>query len=429
MKRVNMKYGNTTIDVSIRMDNLLGVIESNKTCSHKTEEEVVIDALKNPIGSNPLGEIVQKGEKICIVISDITRAWQKMNFYLAFIVDELNEAGIEDRDIIFLCATGSHRKQTKEEHRILLGEKLAQRFEVIDHNALDQEQLVFLGKTSFGTPVRLNKLAVEADHVLLTGAIVFHDLAGFGGGRKSILPGIACYESIMANHALALNEKVGGGSNPSVRCGNVKTNPIHLDMIEATNFLKPSFLFNVIIDGDGHIIKAVAGGYIKAHEMGQKMVEQMDGVSIKEKADLVIASAGGYPKDINLYQATKTLSNAKEAVKNGGNIIILSECIEGVGNEDVRQIIEDYENNVERECAVREEFSVAKYIGYDMAQTAKRFQIIFVSDLDPDLMKKIHIQVVKTVEEALTRVYKEKGENLKAYFIPYGANTLPKYKQ
>ncbi|MCT4621652.1 MAG: nickel-dependent lactate racemase [Marinisporobacter sp.] len=430
MKTIKMKYGNTFMDVAIPEEKFLGIIESKgEKINKKEEEEVVLEALKNPIESKPLREMVKSSEKICIIISDVTRAWQKMSFYLSFIVDELNEAGIKDKDITFLCATGTHRSQTKEEHELLLGKKLSKRFEVIDHNCFDEEHLVYLGKTSFGTPISINKKAIEADHIILTGAIVFHDLAGWGGGRKSILPGIASFESIMANHALALSKEIGEGSNPEVRCGSVDKNPIHLDMMEAASFVKPSFLFNVILDDQGCIIKAVAGNYEKAHTVGRRMVDELDGVWIKEKADLVIASAGGYPKDINLYQATKALSNAKEAVNLGGYIIILSECIEGFGNEDLRRIIEKYKNNIERECAVREKFTVAKYIGYDMAVSARKWHVIFVSNIDKDLLEQVNIRVVKTVKEALNLVYKEKGKSLKTYFMPYGGNTLPKIEK
>lgn len=426
MKTINMKYGKSTINVSVSEKNLLGIIESNNLNKNETEEEIILKALDNPIESSKLKGIVDIGDKVCIVISDITRAWQKMGLYLPYIVEELKKGDIKEEDIIFLCATGTHRKQTKEEHEILLGEKLSKRFKVIDHDCMDKDNMIYLGKTSFGTPVSINKIALECDHIIITGAVVYHDMAGWGGGRKSILPGISSYESIMANHALALNKTIGEGSNLAVRCGNVATNPIHQDMIEAANIVKPSYLFNVIIDDKGDIVDAVAGNYIKAHEMGQKIVDKIDGVTIKEKADLVIASSGGYPKDINLYQATKTLSNAKEACKEDGTIIILSECIEGVGNVDLKTIIQDYENNVDREKAVRENFTVAKYIGYNMAEASEHFKIIFVSNIDKNIFKNINIQVVSTIYEALEITYKENGRELKTYFMPYGANTFPK---
>ncbi|MTI66744.1 MAG: nickel-dependent lactate racemase [Firmicutes bacterium] len=426
MKTIKMKYGKEKLDVTIPKENLLKVLESSKDNNKMSEDEVILNALKNPIGSDRLSEIVNKGEKICIVISDITRAWQRMGDYLHYIVDELNQGGIEDKDIIFLCATGSHRKQTKEEHRILLGENLADRFEVIDHDGLDEDNLVYLGKTKYNTPVKVNKLALECDHIVLTGAIVFHLLAGWGGGKKSILPGISSYESIMANHAMSLGKELGSGSNPEIRSGKVINNPIHEDMLEAASFVKPSFMFNVIMNSDAKFGHAVAGDYVKAHKKGCEIVDEMDGVNIKQKADMVIATAGGYPKDINFYQTIKTVINAKEAIKKEGVMIILSECSEGFGNEPIRKIIQNYNTVIDREKAIREDYSIAKYIGYYVSEVAKDYTFILVSSLSEESVSNANIHVVKSVKEALDKAYEIKGDKLKTYIMPQGANTLPK---
>lgn len=428
MKVYKMKYGKEKVNVSLPKENLLGIIESNKIENKKSEDEVILEALENPIDSDRLCDIVNQGEKVCIVISDITRAWQKMGSYLHYIVDELNRGGICDEDIVFICATGSHRKQSKEEHRILLGEKLAERFEVIDHDCLDEDNLVYLGQTSYGTPVKINRIAMECDHIIITGAIVFHLLAGWGGGKKSILPGISSYDSIMANHSMCLNPEMGSGSNPEVRSGKVINNPIHEDMLEAANLVKPSFLFNVIIDSKGNITRAVAGNYVKAHEEGCRIVDEIDGVNIGQKSDMVIATAGGYPKDINFYQTIKTVINAKEAVKKDGVMIILSECSDGFGNEPIREIIQNYNSLVNREKALRENYSIAKYIGYYVTEVAEKHLFILVSSLAPESVSMANMHVVKTIDEALKMAYEIKGRNLKTYLMPHGANTFPKLR-
>jgi nickel-dependent lactate racemase len=424
-----MKYGKGKVAVKIPEKNLIKVIESNSKETNKTEEEVIVDALKKPIASAPLHRLVHKGEKVCIIISDVTRLWQKMSAYLPYIVKELNEGGVEDEDILFISATGSHRKQTKEEHKLLLGEELAERFHVLDHDCLEEENLTYLGTTTYGTPVKVNKKALECDHIILTGAIVFHLLAGWGGGKKSVLPGICGYESIMKNHALSLSPNEGGGSNPFVRSGYTKKNPLHLDMLEAASFVRPTFMFNVIMDTKGKIAHAVAGNYIKAHEEGCKIVDEIDGIEIKEKADLVIATAGGYPKDINLYQTCKTVINAKEAVKKGGSMIVLSECSEGFGNDHMQEMIQNYDTLEEKETALRKDYSIAKYIGYFMSEVAKDFQFILVGNMDEKLVEKANMRIVKTIDEALELVYQKNEENVTTYLMPYGANTLPKLKE
>lgn len=428
MKTLKMKYGNGVLDVSIPEENFLGIIDSSIEGHKKCEEEIIKDALENPIGSPRLRDIVKPGQKICIVVSDITRNWQRMNIYLPYIVEELNEVGIEDENITFLIATGSHRGQTEAEHKAILGDDLYRRIKVVDHNCTNEEDLVYLGTTKFGTPVKVNKIAMECDHVIITGAIIYHFLAGYSGGRKSILPGICGYETIMANHARTLSQNFGEGTSPLVGCAKIKENPVSEDMLEACNMVKPTFLFNVIIGSDGTISHAVSGDYIKAHEAGCKIVDKNDGVYIDEKADLVISSSGGYPKDMNLYQASKAIFNSMEAVKDGGSIIVLAKCQEGFGNKEVEEIMENYTTVQEREKAVRKRFSIPRYIGYFMTVVAEKYNLIIVGDIDNKLVKNAKIRVVKTIEEALKIVYKEKGQSLKTYLMPHGGNILPKLK-
>ncbi|WP_206154979.1 hypothetical protein [Clostridium muellerianum] len=189
-------------------------------------------------------------------------------------------------------------------------------------------------------------------------------------------------------------------------------------------------MFNVIINTEGSIVSAVSGNYIEAFYEGCKVVEKLDSVSINEKADLVIATAGGYPKDINFYQTSKTIMNAKEAVKIGGTIIILSQCSEGLGgNEDVKNMISNYDNMLEREKELRREYSISKDVAYIFCDIASWSNVIFVADLDPNLVKKASITVVKTIEEALELTYKKKGRNLKTYVMSHGANTFPKINE
>lgn len=429
MKKIELKYGDSVMSAEIEEKSVLQVIESSSISVSKQEDELIQEALEHPIGSARLKELVHAGETVCVVIPDSTRLWQKSDKYLWRIVEELHAGGVKDEDITFISALGTHRKQTKQEHRQLLGEALADRFEVIDHDCFDKEQLVYLGTTTYDTPIYINKTALACDHIVLTGGIVYHFLVGWSGGKKSILPGIASYETVMANHALSLSTTFGKGANPDVRSGNIISNPVHDDMLQAASFVRPTFLFNVITGSNGDIVGAVAGNYIAAHAVGRDMVDKMDGVAIDEKADLVIATAGGYPKDINLYQSIKTVINAREAATPGGTIIILSECREGLGgNAEVQDMILNYNTVLEREKALRADYSISKYVGYYFCETAAKFDLILVSDIDPNLLSKANITVVKTLEEALSETYKKKGTNLKTHLMPHAANTLPKLK-
>lgn len=421
-----LKYGHEEMLLKIAEENILQVIESNQVMFEKTESEMIRSALANPIGSARLSELVKPGERVCVVIPDITRAWQRTDLYLPLLVEELAQGGVQDEDILFICALGTHRPQTAEEHRLLLGPELADRFTVIDHDCHDRDNLVYCGDTSFGTPVWLNKRAMECDHLVLTGGIVYHFLAGWSGGKKYVLPGISSYETVMANHALSLNPVRGKGPHPDVRSGNDATNLIHLDMLEAARLANPAFMFNVVT-AEGRIAGAVAGHYQLAHDQGRAMVDAIDGVTIQEKADLVIASAGGSPKDVNLYQSIKTLINAREATKPGGTMIILTESPEGLGgNAEVQEMILGYHSVLEREDALRTDYSISKYVGYYFCESAEKFELILVSALDPALLQKANIKIVRTLDEALALVYAKRGKNLKTHIMPQGANTLPR---
>ncbi|WP_411680303.1 nickel-dependent lactate racemase [Clostridium thailandense] len=427
MRSIDVNYGRTKINISVEEEDLIGVIEGNEFKVSKSEDEIILDALHNPIGSPRLKELVHEGETVCVVIPDVTRAWQKTDKFVYRIIEELNLGGIEDKDITIISALGSHRKQTKEEHEKLIGEELSKRFEVIDHDCLDKENLTYLGETTYGTPIIVNKRVVECDHLVLAGGIVYHFLAGYGGGRKTVLPGISSYETIMKNHSLSLSKELGQGKNTDAKCGKLKGNPVHEDMMQAAAFLRPTFIFNVIAGHNGSIAAAVSGNYVEAFLEGCNIVDQMDGVTINEKADLVVSSAGGYPKDINFYQTSKTIINAIEAVKEGGTLIILSQCCEGLGgNQDVQDILLNFEGLLDREKELRREYSISKDIGYIFCEIAKKVDVILVSDLNPEFLKKTGITVVKTVEEALEMTYNKRGKNLKTYVMPVAAATFPR---
>lgn len=428
MKIVKMKYGTDEIDVRIPKKNLLSIIEPNEFKVYKTEEEIIKDALEKPTASARLKELIKSGESVCIVIPDNTRKWQKTQIVVPLIVEEIASAGVRDENIMIISALGAHRFQTKEEHSQLVSPEIADRIKVIDHDCNDKENLTYLGETTRGTPIYVNKKVLEYDHVVLVGGVIYHFLAGFGGGRKTVLPGISSYETIMKNHSLTLLPKFGEGVHPKVRNGCIEGNLLHEDMVEAASFVRPTFLFNVIVNSD-RIVGAVAGNYIKAHEKGCEIVKKIDSVSIEEKADLVIASAGGFPKDINMYQCIKTIVNARDAVKEGGTIILIIECSEGLGgNEEARDMILNYDSLEERERELRRKYSISKYVSYYFVESAVKHNLIFVSDINPKLVEKANIKVVKTIDEALKYTYEKFGNKLKTCLMPHAANTVPVLK-
>ena len=426
MKTLKMKLGTGYADVSVPEENLLGMLIKEVPPTSMTEDEVILDALAHPIGTPRLSELVKPGNTVCIVISDVTRAWQRMSVYLPHIVKELNDAGIEDKEIRFLSALGYHRKHTPEEHMKLLGPELLRRFQIIDHDCLDKANLVHVGTTSRGTPVTINRVAAEADRLVLTGCCTYHPWVGWGGGKKSLLPGISSIESIQKNHLMTIDEQ--GRQRPEVASGNIKDNPIHLDMLEVASIVKPTFMFNVIMGHNGKIARAVCGDTLAAHDVGRGIVDELYEVPIQELADITISSQGGYPKDIDVCQTGKGIYHTQAATKPGGWIIILSDCTEGLGPPDANTIFLECATNAEREREVRKLFTVPKYVSYYMCTAAEKWNIIIVGNGDPALLAKTSFRTARTAAEALEIAFKEGGRAQKIYLMPQGSSALPKLK-
>jgi len=421
-KSFNFKYGNEYLKIALPKKNLLKELYSTEITSLTDIENEVKNCLDNPIDSKSFNELFAKGDKIVIVVSDITRL-TKTDQFLPFVVDRLNILGIPDQDIIILIATGTHRVQTPEEMTNLIGKDLFNRLEVINHNC-DAKDLVYIGTTLRGTDVKVNKLIVERK-VILTGGIVHHLMAGFGGGRKSILPGVADRKSIAQNHLHALDPEAER-SNPLIGVGVIAGNPLNLDMIDSAKLVEPDFLINVVVDTKGNIAKLFAGHWLTAWEAGCKWTDEKFGVPIKEKADLIIASCGGYPKDISLYQATKTLFNAALAVKPGGTILLLAECREGAGADAFFGWSKPLKEG-KLDSELRKNFTIPGYIFYAAVEVAQKARVILLSSIEPDLVKSMGIIPTSSLGEAI-KLADINNENQKIIVIPYGGSTVPLYQ-
>ena len=424
-----MKYGDKEFSVELGSGLIAAELHSNTVAlPKKSALEHINEALDNPIGSPRLEEMLKPGQTVCIVVPDSTRLWQSPNVYVPAVVARLNKCGIRDADIRILTATGSHRPMSREEHIAIVSEDIYNRIGVVDHKCRESADMVKAGVTSHGTEVWFNRHAMECDHIILTGGVVYHFLAGYGGGPKYLLPGIASYETIQRHHNLALNKGFGSGSNAAVRSANMEnSNIFHTDLEEAALLAKPSFLLNVVVDDNYNIIKAVAGDMVQAHREACSLVDAIDGVNVAERTPLVIASAGGAPKDINFYQTIKTLANALAVVSEGGTIIILSACTEGFGSPDTERQIRDFDTMEAREKDLRENFSIGSYVGFLFAESAEKHNLIMVCSMAAADFAKTRIHTVTTLDDALALAKKlNGGKDMRATLLPHGANTLPK---
>ena len=307
-------------------------------------------------------KVVRKGDKVAVIVSDVTRLVRTAEF-LPVIISEINAAGVPDEDITIIVATGTHRAHTHDEDIAVCGKDIVKRIKIHQHDSRNNEELTDLGVTSFGTPILIDSYVAEADKVIITGAVSLHPMAGFGGGRKAVMPGVSGHATIMHNHAIALAPKVGDGCNPLCETGILEGNPLHEDMVEVTKKLDPAFLVNMVFTPEGKLHEVVAGHWYKAWEKGCKDLVAMAGVPIKELADVVFASAGGSPKDMNLYQSCKAHMNAVFAVKKGGIMILTLEC------PDIKEpaIFTDWFSKsdvLQFEKDVRADFSIPAFVAF-----------------------------------------------------------------
>lgn len=428
-KTINFGFGDTAFAVTLPQEKIIYEIEGKPAQAIINIPEAIQEALRNPIGSAPLQEIVKQGDQVVLVVSDITRGWIQSSVFLPILLNELNAAGIPDKDIAIVIALGSHRPHTEQENLAVCGEEVCRRVTIHMHNSLDESQLVYMGTTKRGTPAYINKYVANADKVILTGGIVFHLLGGFGGGRKSIMPGVSGNVTIQTNHSLALNAQVGHGANPACMSDKLMGNPFHEDMTEVAAFVNPAFLFNAVYTPEGKFAQFFAGHWLKAWEAGCKKVEEIYGIPITQQADLVIASAGGFPKDINLYQGSKTIDNAYLAVKPGGVMLLFMEC------RDIAEPAEfsdwfRFKDSLEFEKAVRANFTIPGFIAFKLSEIAKTNTVIVVTKPEnADFIRKTGYIPATSADEALALAKKALGkEEFTITCMTHAANTAPLLK-
>lgn len=421
MVDVWLPYGKTDVCVRIPARNLLGTIEPEEQKGAPDPKVEVERALREPIGSKRLSEIVNPESKVAIVVDDATRKAPSEAMLLPLLA-ELNGSGVKDENVTVIFGCGTHRTVKAEEAVELLGEEALKRVKTISHCCNVATDLVYVGTTkTHGNRVNLNRAFAEADVKVLLGDVGFHYYAGYGGGRKSILPAVCGEETIKHNHAMLLNS--------NARTGNLKDNPVHVDMTEAARLAKVDFIVNVVENKKGEIVRAFAGDLEAAFLEAVKLVDDMYRVIVDRRADIIVVSAGGHPADINLYQAYKGLDNALDAVKRGGVIILVAECPEGHGNQvfyDWMTRLGDLKN-VERE--VKRNFVMGGHKAYYLLKALQNHQIILVSSLPDYYATSIFkLKTARAVNDALAEALKIAGSASRIWAMPYGSYTLPSFK-
>ena len=427
MAKYTFKYGTGTLDFDYPAEDVINVLEPSVIeLPDMTEEEIIRNAIENPIGSPKLEEIIKPGETVCIGIPDITRNWAKPKLVCQILIEKLEKIGIKDEDILFISCVGTHRLQEPEDFEALLGKEFCERFRHQNHFC-DSDDFVVTGTSKAGNVMEFNKFAAECDHRILVGGIVFHFLAGMGGGRKSVLPGLSSRKTVNYNHKLYFKPgPAGSGAVDTVANGILEGNPVSDDMLESALFANIDFIVNTALSSEGKICNCFAGDLVKAHETGAAFVRKLDGVKIEEQADLVIACGCGYPKDISYYQAVKPVFNAYGAVKpKEGVLILVSQCSEKWGNPDTEKFAYDFDNNVDREVYLRDNFGIGIYVGFRLFEVGEQIHYIIVCDMDPKEFDKTDIIPCPTVEAAIAKAKELTGKDkMSTYIMPYAASTM-----
>lgn len=420
---IRIPYGTETLEADIDWLQLFGTLDVGETEPLTDIREVLAEGLKNPIGGLPLQARLRPDASVVIVVSDSFRK-TGVDQFLPMLIDDLHAHGVKDGAISFLVATGSHRGPTTAELDEILGVDVHRRFadRIYTHDPLDVENLTAVGTTSRGTPVSINRRAVEAGTLIVTGTVVLHYFGGFGGGRKSIVPGLAGLETIAANHALNL-DPVEDTLNPDVAIGRMAGNPVAEDMLEGTQLGPDAFLINTVLDRRGRIARIFAGDMVKAHEAACDYSAELYMVPVQERADLVIASAGSAK---NFIQSHKSLYNASQAVKPDGQILLVTPAAEGYGGNKFAEwlALGSREAII---AALRRNAEINGQTALSTLEKARR--TVFLTRMAPELVRAMGGRHAESLEEALEILrleFRRAGiEHPTCYIMPSASVTVP----
>ncbi len=417
MSEIELPYGRSSF--KFIWDESPFCVLTNESGSDRPLTDVEIgDAFESPIASPPLDELVGRNDSVLIVVSDATRATASAQI-VNLLVRRLIQAGVSPASLAVIFATGIHRRVTEQEKIELLTRFIVQRVRILEHDAYDRAKLSVLGTSERGATVEVNSALREFSRVVLVGGIGFHYFAGFAGGRKSVCPGLASAKTIEATHMLALDFETGG-RRAGVGTGLLDGNAVHEECERVAKLVAPSFGVNTVVDEKKRVVNVFCGDWRLAHRAGCEHYLAHHSVAISAKRDVVIASCGGFPHDINLIQAHKALDMAAHACEDGGTIILLAECSDGLGRSDFMKWF-DARDSRALEARLRDGYEVNGQTAWSLMTKAERYRIYLVSGLADEDVKQMRMIPAHTLPDAL----KEAGDCRDGFILPRGAAVLP----
>ena len=414
---IALAYGRTSVEFAFDEARFAVVTTSTDRESPLSDFKIGA-AFDAPIASPPLDEIAGSDDSVLIVVSDSTRATASAQV-VNLLVRRLVQGGVSPANVAIIFATGIHRPVSEKEKSELLSAFVVQRLRILEHDAYDRAKLTTLGKTDSGVTVEVNSALKEFSRVILTGGITFHYFAGFTGGRKSICPGLASAKTIEATHMLALDFE-NGGRKADVRAGQLDGNPVHEECERVASLVAPAFGINTIVDEKKRAVKLFCGDWRLAHRAACEYYLDQFSVPVSAKRDIVIASCGGFPHDINLIQAHKALDMAALACNGGGTIILLAECSEGLGRPDFMKWFDAGDSRA-LEARLVNGYEVNGQTAWALLTKAERYRVCLVSELPGEDVKRMRMVPVRTISEAL-----EQAGGGDGFIMPRGAAVLPR---
>ena len=416
-REIELGYGRRSVKFAYDDDRFSVFTKSSASDAPLSDFEAGA-AFDSPIASAPLDEIAGSDDSVLIVVSDATRATASAQV-VNLLVRRLVQAGVSPGQIAIIFATGIHRPVSEKEKTELLTPFVVQRLQIIDHDAYDSAKLTTLGTTQTGITVEVNRALKEYSRVFLTGGVTFHYFAGFTGGRKSICPGLASAKTIEATHMLAMDFEAGG-RKAGVRAGALDGNAVHEECERIAAMIAPAFSVNTIVDESKRAVKMFCGDWRLAHRAASEYYLDQFSVEIPGKRDVVIASCGGFPHDINLIQAHKALDMAALACNDGGAIVLLAECSDGLGRPDFLKWFDATDSRA-LEARLVNGYEVNGQTAWALLTKAERYRVCLISELPDDDVKRMRMIPVRTISEAIDGAGSGNG-----FIMPRGAAVLPR---
>lgn len=416
-REFDLPYGSTSIKFVADVDRF-SVISDAGTAEPPLTDVQIGAAFDSPIASPPLDEIAGSDDSVLLVVSDATRATASAHI-VNLLVRRLVQNGVSPGNLAVIFATGIHRRVTEEEKRDLLTPFIVQRIRTLDHDAYDAAKLYTIGTTRSGVPIEVSSALRDFSRVILIGGISFHYFAGFTGGRKSVCPGLASARTIEATHILACDFE-RGGRKAGVSTGLLDGNAVHEECERVAALVAPAFGVNTIVDEQQRAVGVFCGDWRLAHRAGCDHYLRRHSFKIREKRDVVIVSCGGSPHDINMIQAHKALDMAAHACKDGGTIVLLAECRDGLGRADFMKWF-DARDSRSLENRLRNGYEVNGQTAWSLLTKTERYRVCLVSQLRDEQVERMRMVPVRTISEAL-----DQAGNGSGFVMPRGAAVLPR---